>query len=76
MKKVKVDNTGVAQANEAIAQAQTAAQNLSKNFAADLKTENVAQVTPGAGAEDVAAVQGTRKKRPTAGLASQLGVNV
>jgi len=80
MKKVKVDNSGVAAANAAMAKAQEAATNLSKNFGADLKTDNVAKVVSGDGSEGPqgllsGVVQRARKKR-SGGLSSQLGVNV
>lgn len=67
-----------AAAAKAAAEAQAAATNLQKNFAADLKTENLGQVVAGGGAE--AASEGApstlrRKKQGTA-LSSQLGINV
>lgn len=76
MKTPKVDTSGTERAQKAIADAQAAATNLQKNFAADLRTENIAQVTAGGTAADVPEVTGTRKKRPQGGLASQLGINV
>jgi len=76
MKTPKVDTSGSIAASNAIAEAQKAATNLQKNFSADLKNENVAQVTPGGMAEDAAQVSSVRKKRTAGGLASQLGVNV
>jgi hypothetical protein len=77
MKAPKVDTSGTEKAQKAIADAQAAATNLQKNFAADLKTENITQVTPGGTAEAQDMVSGMRKKRPAAGgLASQLGINV
>jgi hypothetical protein len=81
MKKVKVDNSGVAAANAAMARAQEAATNLSRNFGADLKTNNIAKVVAGDGSEGGGGtgtnplIQRLRKNRG-AGLASQLGVNV
>lgn len=83
MKKVKVDNSGVAAANAAMAKAQEAATNLSKNFGADLKTNNIAKVVAGDGSEGAGddmggvnpLVRRARKQRQTA-LSSQLGVNV
>lgn len=82
MKKVKVDNAGVAAANAAMAKAQEAATNLSRNFGADLKTDNVAKVVTGAGGElgdDMGGmnpiVQRHRRAKKAA-LSSQLGVNV
>lgn len=76
MKKPKIDTSGTEKAQQAIAAAQAAATNLQKNFAADLKTENLSQVTPGGTAAATAASTGMRKKRPAGGLASQLGINV
>ena len=77
MKAPKVDTSGTEKAQKAIADAQAAATNLQKNFAADLKTENITQVTPGGTAESQDMVSGVRKKRPASGgLASQLGINV
>lgn len=76
MKTPKVDTSGTEKAQQAIADAQAAATNLQKNFAADLTTENIAQVTPGGTAEAMAPTSATRKKRPTGGLSSQLGINL
>lgn len=76
MKAPKVDTSGTAKAQQAIAEAQAAATNLQKNFAADLTTENITQVTPGGTADATAASTGMRKKRPAGGLASQLGINL
>lgn len=76
MKKQKIDTSGTERAQQAIAAAQAAATNLQKNFAADLKTENITQVAPGGTAEAQAPTSAMRKKRPTGGLASQLGINV
>ena len=76
MKTPKVDTSGTEKAQKAIADAQAAATNLQKNFAADLTTENITQVTPGGTAEAQGVGSATRKKRPTGGLASQLGINV
>lgn len=81
MKKVKVDNSGVAAANAAMAKAQEAATNLSKNFGADLKTENIAKVVAGDGSEgaggtDLNPIVRRARKQRSGGLASQLGVNV
>jgi len=77
MKTPKVDTSGTEKAQKAIAEAQRAATNLQQNYAADLKTENITQVTPGgaaAAADGVDAVR--RKKQAGGGLASQLGINV
>jgi hypothetical protein len=76
MKTPKVDTSGTEQAQKAIAEAQAAASNLQKNFATDLKADNVAQVTAAGTADDAAPISGTRKRKPSSGLASQLGVNV
>lgn len=76
MKTPKVDNSGVEAANKAIVEAQAAANNLSKNFAADLSTENLAQVVAGGSAESISASGGTKKRRPGQGLSSQLGINL
>ncbi len=72
-----VDTSGTERAQRAIADAQTAANNLSQNFQKDLKTENITQITPGgdsAAATDVASA-GPKRKR-SSGLASQLGIDV
>lgn len=77
MKKPKVDMSGVEAANKAIAAANLAAQNMQKNFSADLKNENIANVTPGGGDEAAnPIIQNARRKRSGGGLSSQLGVNV
>lgn len=78
MKKAKVDNRGVAEANAAVAAAQEAANNLAKNFKTDLTNENISNVVAGGTAADsaVAMEQGGRKKRSTGSLSSQLGINV
>lgn len=76
MKKPKVDMRGVEAANKAIADAQQAAQNMQKNFSADLKNENIATVTPGGTAEVSPIPSGVRKKRQGGGLSSQLGINL
>ena len=77
MKKPKIDNSGTERAQRAVAEAQTAANHLQKNFQTDLKTENLAQVTPGAGAEAVTTDEAPkRKRRPGGGLSSQLGLDV
>lgn len=77
MKTPKVDNTGVAQANAAVAEAQAAANNLQKNFATDLNTENVASVVAGGSAEGASTASSGQRRRPKGqGLSSQLGINV
>ena len=84
MKKVKVDNSGVAAANAAMAKAQEAATNLSKNFGADLKTNNLAKVVAGdggdvgggAGGSELNPIVQRHRRQKKAALSSQLGVNV
>ena len=77
MKTPKVDNTGVAAANAAVAEAQAAANNLQKNFAADLNTENIASVVAGGSAEAAPTASSGQRRRPKGGgLSSQLGINV
>ncbi len=75
--KVQVDTSGTEAANAAVAKAQEAANNLQKNFAADLKTQNIASVVAGDAVDAVVPDQASgRKKRQGTGLASQLGINV
>ena len=76
MKTPKIDTSGTERAQRAIAEAQAAANNLQKNFQTDLKTENLTQVTPGAGAEAVMTDEAPKRKRQAGGLSSQLGINV
>ena len=76
MKTPKIDNSGTERAQRAIAEAQAAANNLQKNFQTDLKTENLTQVTPGAGAEAGVTDEAPKRKRRSGGLSSQLGINV
>ena len=76
MKTPKIDTSGTERAQRAIAEAQAAASNLQKNFQTDLKTENLTQVTPGAGAEAVVTDEAPKRKRRSGGLSSQLGINV
>lgn len=76
MKTPKVDTSGSEAASKAIADAQTAATNLQKNFSSDLATENLANVVSGGSAESAASTTATRRKKPTTGLSSQLGINV
>ena len=76
MKSPKIDTSGTERAQRAIAEAQAAANNLQKNFQTDLKTENLTQVTPGAGADAVSTDETPRRKRQGSGLSSQLGINV
>lgn len=74
----KIDTSGQEAAARAAAEAQAAANNLQKNFATDLKTENLGQVVAGGGAEAAAETSstGVRRKRQSASLSSQLGINV
>ena len=76
MKTPKIDTSGTERAQRAVAEAQAAANNLQKNFQADLKTENLTQVTPGAGADAVSTDETPKRKRQGSGLSSQLGINV
>ena len=76
MKSPKIDTSGTERAQRAIAEAQAAASNLQKNFQTDLKTENLTQVTPGAGAEAGVTDEAPKRKRRSGGLSSQLGINV
>lgn len=78
MKTPKVDMSGVARANQAIADAQAAAQNMQKNYQADLKTQNLTKVDAGGAAAAAAGESPIAKRRrsQTAGMASSLGVNI
>ena len=62
-------------AEKAQAQAQEAANNLQKNFAADLSMDNATQVVA-SGTADIGEGVGTslKKKRPTGTVSSQLGI--
>ena len=75
MKTPKIDTSGTERAQKAVAEAQTAANNLQKNFQTDLKTENLTQVTPGAGLTGVTD-EAPKRKRQSGGLSSQLGINL
>lgn len=77
MKRPKIDTSGTERAQRAIAEAQAAANNLQKNFQTDLSIENLAQVTPGAGAGAEAAVadEAPKRRRRAGGLSSQLGID-
>ena len=75
MKTPKIDNSGTERAQRAVAEAQAAANNLQKNFQTDLNTENMTQVTPGAGAEAVVTDEAPKRKRRSSGLSSQLGID-
>ena len=77
MKSPKIDTSGQEAAARAAAEAQAAANNLQKNFATDLKTENLGQVVAGGGAEAAETTStGLRRKRQSTSLSSQLGINV
>ena len=76
MKTPKIDTSGTERAQRAVAEAQAAANNLQKNFQADLKAENLTQVTPGAGAEAGMTDEAPKRKRQSGGLSSQLGINL
>lgn len=74
MKTPKVDTRGTDEANRAIAEAQRAANNLSKNFQADLATDNLTTVVAGGGAEAALAPSGNRRKRTGSALSSTLNI--
>ena len=79
MKRPKVSKSAQAAqvaAERAQAQAQEAANNLQKNFAADLSLDNAAQVVAsGTAAEmDTGVGTSTKKKRPSGTVSSQLGI--
>ena len=63
-------------AEKAQAQAQEAANNLQKNFAADLNADNAAQVVASGTADAMDTGVGTsvKKKRPAGTVSSQLGI--
>ena len=77
MKRPKIDTSGTEAAQKATADAQTAANNLQKNFSTDLTTENIPQVVAGgsAAAAGDASVGTSRRRRPGGGLSTQLGIN-
>ena len=76
MKAPKIDTSGTAAAQAATARAQEAANNLSKNFRADLGTENLSNVVAGGSADAAAGgiADAMRKRKPQAGLSSSLGI--
>lgn len=76
MKTPKIDTSGTERAQRAVAEAQAAANNLQKNFQTDLKTDNLAQVVAGGGAEAVIPESSPKRRRQGGGLSSQLGINV
>ena len=78
MKKQKVDTSGTEMAQRAIVEAQERANNLQRNFAADLKTENLTNVETGGSAEELDVLGDDKKRRrapPKGGLSSQLGIS-
>ena len=75
MKTPKVDTSGTKMAQEAAARAQEAANNLNKNFKADLSTENLTDVVAGGTADAMdLGIGGMKKRKPTGGLSSSLGI--
>ena len=76
MKTPKIDTSGTERAQRAIAEAQTAANNLQKNFQTDLKTEDMTQVVAGGGAEVAGDESSPKRRRKGSGLSSQLGIDV
>lgn len=63
-------------AERAATEAQAAANNMAKNFKADLTTENLATILPGGSAEELVTNTPVRKRRQTgSSLSSQLGIN-
>ena len=79
MKRPKVSKSAQAAqvaAENAQAQAQEAANNLQKNFAADLSLDNAAQVVASGTAAEMDTGVGTskKKKRPSGTVSSQLGI--
>ena len=76
MKAPSIDTSGTERAQRAIAEAQAASNNLQKNFQTDLRTENLAKVTPGAGADAVSTDETQKRKRTRSGLSSQLGIDI
>lgn len=78
MKSPKVDNSGQERAAAAAAQAQAAANNLQKNFATDLKTDNMTEIiAAGTAADQVTTTDSAvRKRNRSTGLSSQLGLTI
>lgn len=75
MKSPKIDTSGTAAAQAATARAQEAANNLSKNFRADLGTENLSTVVAGGSADAAGGIaDAMRKRKPQGGLSSSLGI--
>lgn len=65
-----------AAAARAAEEGRVAAANMEKNFAADLKQENLTQVIAGGSADTFGGESDLKKKRkPTAPLSSQLGIS-
>ena len=70
-----MDTSGTEAAQRAIAEAQTAATNLNKNFKTDLSPENITNVVAGGSADTIGAdVAGMRKRKQASGLSSALGI--
>ena len=77
MKSPKIDNSGTARAQQAVAEAQAASNNLQKNFQTDLKNENMTQVVAGDGYAELSNPESSpKRRRQGGGLSSQLGINV
>lgn len=76
MRTPKIDTSGTERAQRAVAEAQAAANNLQKNFQADLRTENMTQVVAGDGAAGAIPESSPKRRRQGGGLSSQLGINV
>lgn len=76
MKTPSIDTSGTEAAQKAVAAAQESANNLKKNFQADLGTENLTNVVAGGSAADSAMDVGSvRKRKPASGgLSSSLGI--
>lgn len=77
-KETVVNNYGSTTADSAVADAQVAANNLVKNKAVNLATDNIATVNPGGTTTDTSAigVDTAKRRRPTTGLSSSLGITV
>lgn len=76
MKQPKIDTSGSEAAQKAIADAQTAANNLKQNYSADLSNDNLTNVVAGGGAEAGGITASKTRKRPgMGGLSSSLGIN-
>lgn len=71
-----VDHSGTDLANQAIADAQTQANELQKNFSTDLSTNNLTQAVAGSDAQGSAMdmTNPLKRKRTGSGLSSALGI--